>query len=106
MKPASRVGITSVTEAKDDIMKKILAVRGQQAQDILGLLKCVATGGGKFPLHEVHEQTMHAFAEHLFHTTVQPRSTQITNPPIYPNTSNSSLRSLYQLYSSWALLAL
>jgi hypothetical protein len=51
-------------------MKKILAVRGQQAQDILGLLKCVATGGGKFPLHEVHEQTMYAFAEHLFHTTV------------------------------------
>ena len=49
-------------------MKKILAVRGQQAEDILGLLKCVATSAGTLPLHAVHKATLHAFAEHLFHT--------------------------------------
>ena len=51
-------------------MKKILEVRGQQAEDILGLLKFVATNGGDLPLHAVHKSTLHACAEHLFHTQV------------------------------------
>ena len=59
-------------------MKKILAVRGQQAKDILGLLKCVATGAGRFPLHEVHDQALHAFAEHLFHTQVDMNQVEAT----------------------------
>ncbi|MCH2160763.1 MAG: hypothetical protein MK085_02700, partial [Phycisphaerales bacterium] len=49
-------------------MKKILTVRGSQAEDILGLVKCVATANDSVPLHDVHKQTIHAIAEHLFHT--------------------------------------
>ena len=43
-------------------MKKILEVRGQQAQDILSMLKHVATAGDTLELHEVHRDTMAAFA--------------------------------------------
>ena len=51
-------------------MKKILEVRGQQAQDILSMLKHVATAGGALELHEVHRDTMAAFATYLFQTEV------------------------------------
>jgi len=51
-------------------MKKILEVRGQQAEDILSMLKCVATCDGTLELHEVHKGTLEAFAEHLFHVEV------------------------------------
>jgi len=51
-------------------MKKVLEVRGDQATAILSLLKCVATAEGTLELHEVHKATLHAFAEHLFHTEV------------------------------------
>ena len=47
-------------------MKDILEVRGQQAIDILGLLKQVATDEGNLPLHPIHEETLLAMAEHLF----------------------------------------
>ena len=53
-------------------MKKILAVRDQQAASILALLKQVATDDGRFPLHEIHLETLHALAEHLFQTTFDP----------------------------------
>ena len=53
-------------------MKKILAVRDQQAASILALLKQVATDDGRFPLHEIHLETFHALAEHLFQTTFDP----------------------------------
>ena len=53
-------------------MKKILAVRGDQAQAILGLLRQVATNEGALPLHEIHLETFHAMAEHLFQTTYDP----------------------------------
>ena len=49
-------------------MKKILDVDSNQAAAILSLLKCVATADGTLELHEVHKATLHAFAEHLFHT--------------------------------------
>jgi len=52
-------------------MKKILEVRGPQAEEVLGLLKCVATNDGVLPLHEVHEATLRACAQHLFHTPVE-----------------------------------
>ena len=34
-------------------VKKILEVRGDQANDILSMLKCVATADGTLELHEV-----------------------------------------------------
>ncbi|MBC23214.1 MAG: hypothetical protein CMJ32_04775 [Phycisphaerae bacterium] len=48
-------------------MKQILQVRDQQARDILGLLKQVATASGSLPLDEVHKATLQAIAKHLFH---------------------------------------
>lgn len=51
-------------------MKKILDVRGQQAEDILGLLKCVATADGELELHEIHRATLHAMSAHLFQSEI------------------------------------
>ena len=53
-------------------MKRILQVRDEQAASILALLKQVATDDGRFPLHEIHIETFHAMAEHLFQTTFDP----------------------------------
>lgn len=50
-------------------MKEIIQVRGEQAHAILGLLKQVATSDGAFALHEIHRETLHAMAEHLFQVT-------------------------------------
>ncbi|MBG83553.1 MAG: hypothetical protein CMJ40_03280 [Phycisphaerae bacterium] len=47
-------------------MKHILSVRGDQAEDILGILKCVATAEGALDLHEIHKATLEAVAHHLF----------------------------------------
>lgn len=47
-------------------MKKILEVRGDDAIDILGLLKAVATAEGALELHEIHRLTLEAMAHHLF----------------------------------------
>ncbi len=51
-------------------MKKILEVRGQQAEDILSMLKCVATADGTLDLHEVHKATLHAMSGHLFQSEI------------------------------------
>jgi hypothetical protein len=53
-------------------MKRILEVRGEQARQILGLLKQVATNEGALPLHEIHRETLLAMAEHLFHGDFDP----------------------------------
>ncbi|MCH2154269.1 MAG: hypothetical protein MK089_13095 [Phycisphaerales bacterium] len=52
-------------------MKKILEVRGDQARDILALLKCVATAEDTLELHEIHRQTLEAIAHHLFQAEVE-----------------------------------
>ncbi|MCP4833188.1 MAG: hypothetical protein GY895_00350 [Phycisphaera sp.] len=59
-------------------MKKILAVRGPQAASILALLRQVATDDGRFPLHEIHLETFHALAEHLFQTTFDPAAPDVS----------------------------
>ena len=51
-------------------MKAIMQARGQQAEDILALLKAVATDEGKLPLHEIHKKTLDAVAEHLLKSEV------------------------------------
>ena len=47
-------------------MKQIVSVRGEQAKDILGILKCVATAEDSIELHEIHKATLEAVALHLF----------------------------------------
>ena len=49
-------------------MKALMQVRGQQAEDVLALLKGVATDEGRLPLHEIHQKTLDAVAEHLLKT--------------------------------------
>ena len=61
---------TLVFPLKDEKMKKILCIRGQQAHDILGALKAVATGEGAFPLHEVHRATLQAIGQYLFQSEI------------------------------------
>ena len=51
-------------------MKAIMQARDQQARDVLALLKGVATDEGKLPLHEIHEKTLEAVAEHLLKTEI------------------------------------
>lgn len=58
-------------------MKKILSVRDEQATSILAILKQVATDDGRFPLHEIHLETLHALATHLFQTTFDPSAPEI-----------------------------
>lgn len=58
-------------------MKKILEVRGDAAQAMLGLLRQVATNEGVLPLHEVHRETLQAMAEHLFHTDFDPEAVAV-----------------------------
>ncbi len=53
-------------------MKEILAVRGDQAERIIGLLRAVATDDGAFELHPIHRETLEAMAEHLFETRFDP----------------------------------
>ena len=53
-------------------MKKILEIRGDDAQLMLGLLRQVATNEGACPLHELHRETLQAMATHLFHTDFDP----------------------------------
>jgi hypothetical protein len=53
-------------------MKKIAQVRGEAGHTILGLMKAVATDEGKLPMHEIHESTLQALANHLFHQEVDP----------------------------------
>ena len=55
-------------------MKEILAVRGDQAQSILGLLRSVATNEGAFDLHPIHHETLEAMARHLFETEFDPEA--------------------------------
>jgi len=47
-------------------MKAIMNVRGQEAMDVAGLLKGVATQEGLLPFHEIHKETLNAVVEHLF----------------------------------------
>ena len=58
-------------------MKKILAVRGERAASILAILKQVATDDARFPLHEIHLETLKALAEHLFQTTFDPDAPEV-----------------------------
>ncbi|MCP4495680.1 MAG: hypothetical protein GY825_02755 [Phycisphaeraceae bacterium] len=58
-------------------MKKILNVRDEQAASILAILKQVATDDGRFPLHEIHLETFHALATHLFRTTFDPDAPEV-----------------------------
>ena len=51
-------------------MKAIMQAWGQQAEDILALLKAVATDEGKLPLHEIHKKTLEAVAAHLLESDV------------------------------------
>ena len=51
-------------------MKKILDVRGEQAEHVLGMLKCVATADGTLDLHEIHKATLHAMSAHLFQSEI------------------------------------
>ena len=51
-------------------MKKILGVRGEQAEHVLGMLKCVATADGTLELHEIHKATLHAMSAHLFQSEI------------------------------------
>ena len=53
-------------------MKKIIAIRGQRAASILAILKQVATNDDRYPLHEIHLETFHALAAHLFQTNFDP----------------------------------
>ena len=53
-------------------MKKIIAIRGEQAASILAILKQVATNDDRYPLHEIHLETFHALATHLFQTNFDP----------------------------------
>lgn len=49
-------------------MKEILAVRGDRAKMIIGLLRSVATDEGAFGLHPIHRETLEAMSGHLFDT--------------------------------------
>lgn len=52
-------------------MKKILELDGKQAEEILGLLKAVATAEGRLELHDIHKGTLNAIAHHLFHVEME-----------------------------------
>ena len=73
-------------------MKKILELQGEQADDILGLLKCVATAEGALELHEIHKGTLEAIAHHLFHTKVDLEALQVSIEGAGENIKDQELR--------------
>jgi len=50
---------------------KIYEVSGADARAVVQVFKAVATDEGALPLHEIHQRTLQAIAEHVFHTPME-----------------------------------
>tara|TARA_B100001059_G_scaffold234232_1_gene276247 strand:+ start:15227 stop:16306 length:1080 start_codon:yes stop_codon:yes gene_type:complete len=73
-------------------MKRILSVRGDQASDILGILKCVATAEGALELHAIHRSTLEALAHHLFQMEIDVDQLQASIDDAGERVSDAGLR--------------